>query len=131
MRIIEGRMGNPLVEARIEAVQLGIAAIDLNMGERDLAIGARQMELGAVQMAEGNRVVGREMMELGAVEMGVGLERIKMGEQIREEVIISQNMYAMNEQMQMMNQPIYNNNMQMNAMYQNQRMAQQQARVNQ
>lgn len=47
------------------------------------------MELGAVQMAEGNRVVGREMMELGAVEMGVGLERIKMGEQIREEVIIS------------------------------------------
>ncbi len=47
------------------------------------------MDLGAIEVSRGHGVLGREMMALGAVQMGVGLEAVKIGEEIREEVIIN------------------------------------------
>ncbi len=48
------------------------------------------MDLGAIEVSRGHGVLGREMMALGAVQMGVGsFEAVKIGEEIREEVIIN------------------------------------------
>jgi hypothetical protein len=34
-------MGYPLLETRIDVVELEVAALDINMGEREVAIGSR------------------------------------------------------------------------------------------